>query len=219
MRLTFQTPYAVYGILDIAENGGSANNKYDTTNNTGHEAFTRIMCFSDHVLDLSRCVISDEPINLAKNFTTSNSAVSAWLSSPTHRANVLKQDYQDVGFAVLDGQLNGQPTTLIVALYAAPENPTVQGSMAHTASSNMDAPLSFMSRLGLGIQAMTPAAISSIVLLLIAANVALAAHLYRRRLPLGLRRSWYRHHGAYKAGIFTCIAIVIVFAYGGVGQI
>ena len=162
---------------------------------------------------------ADAGENLAKNFTTSDSTVSAWLASPTHRANVLKTEYQDVGFAVMSGMLGDKPTTLIVALYGTPDQATVQGAAHSETVSGIDMSLSIMARIGLGLQALTPAAISSIVVLAIAANIALVAHIYRRKLPLALRRSWYRHHGLYKAVGFVSLAIIIIFAYGGVGQI
>ena len=162
---------------------------------------------------------ADAGENLAKNFTTSDSTVSAWLASPTHRANVLKTEYQDVGFAVMSGMLGDKPTTLIVALYGTPDQATVQGAAHSETVSGIDMSLSIMARIGLGLQALTPAAISSIVVLAIAANIALVAHIYRRKLPLALRRSWYRHHGMYKAVGFASLAIIIIFAYGGVGQI
>lgn len=157
--------------------------------------------------------------NLAKNFTTSSSTISAWLASPSHRANVLKSDYKDVGFAIMDGVLDGKQTTLVVALYGTPEQTAVQGALASTQVSNVNAPLSIMGTIGSGLNSLSPVTISSIVLLLLAANVALIAHAYRRKLPIGLRRSWYRHHGIYKAAGFASLAIVIVFAYGGIGQI
>ncbi len=163
-------------------------------------------------------VYADAGENLAKNFTTDDSTVAAWLASPTHRANVLKPQYTEVGFAVMSGTLGGKPTTLIVALYGKPDTAMVQGA-ASTQSSDINMPVSVMAQIGLGLQALTPAAIASIVVLAVAANIAFIAHMYRRKLPLALRRSWYRHHGMYKAIGFTGLAIVIVFAYGGVGQI
>lgn len=162
---------------------------------------------------------ADAGENLAKNFTTSDSTIAAWLASPTHRANVLKSEYKDVGFAVMSGMLGDKPTTLIVALYGTPDQATVRGAAHSETVSGVDMSLSIMARIGLGLQALTPAAISSIVVLAIAANIALVAHIYRRKLPLALRRSWYRHHGMYKAVGFVSFAIIIVFAYGGVGQI
>jgi hypothetical protein len=55
--------------------------------------------------------------NLAKNFQTSTGVVDAWMASPSHRANVLKSGYQDVGFAVVNGVLNGEETTLVVQMF------------------------------------------------------------------------------------------------------
>lgn len=157
--------------------------------------------------------------NLAKDFTTDNSTVAAWMASPSHRANILNASYQDVGFAVMDSMLDGHPTTLIVALYGAPETAAVQGSTVSRDASDINEPTSLMARLGVGLQSMTPAAVSSIVVLLVAASVALAAHAYRKKLPAHLRRSWYRHHGIYKAIGFTSVALIIIFAYGSTGQI
>ena len=51
--------------------------------------------------------------NLAKNFTTTNSVMTAWMDSPEHKENVLKTEYQDVGFAVMDGELDGKPTSIL----------------------------------------------------------------------------------------------------------
>lgn len=57
--------------------------------------------------------------NLAKNFSDSGSVVSAWMSSPTHRANIVKPSYKEVGFAVVNGVLNGEETTLVVQMFGA----------------------------------------------------------------------------------------------------
>lgn len=58
--------------------------------------------------------------NLAKNFSDSRSVVSAWMASPTHRANVLKPGYREIGFAVVNGKLNGEETTLVVQMFGTP---------------------------------------------------------------------------------------------------
>jgi len=157
--------------------------------------------------------------NLAKDFTTDSSTVAAWMASPSHRANILNASYQDVGFAVMDSELDGHPTTLIVALYGAPETVAVQGATVSRDTSSVNEPMSLMARLGVGLQSMTPAAVGSVIVLLVATIVALAAHVYRKKLPAHLRRSWYRHHGIYKAIGFASIALIIIFAYGSAGQI
>ena len=157
--------------------------------------------------------------NLARDFTTSSGTVSAWMASPTHRANILNDSYKDVGFATMDSVLDGVPTTLVVALYGSPENPMVQGASMTRDASDINEPMSFMARMGVGLQSMTPAAVSSLVVLLLGMCVALAAHIYRKKLPRTLRYSWYRHHGIYKAIGFASLALILVFAYGGSGQI
>jgi uncharacterized protein YkwD len=55
--------------------------------------------------------------NLAKNFSYSNEVVEAWMNSPSHRENLLKRDYKDIGFAVVDGKLQGEETTLVVQMF------------------------------------------------------------------------------------------------------
>lgn len=64
--------------------------------------------------------------NLAKNFSTSSSVVDAWMASPTHRDNVLKPQYRDIGFAIVNGVLNGEETTLVVQIFGATGGQLVQ---------------------------------------------------------------------------------------------
>ena len=59
--------------------------------------------------------------NLAKNFSTSDAVVSAWMASPSHRANMVKPGYKDIGFAVVNGKLNGEDTTLVVQMFGSSE--------------------------------------------------------------------------------------------------
>ena len=42
------------------------------------------------------------------------------MNSTSHRENLLKKDYTDVGFAVVNGTLNGEQTTLVVQMFAKP---------------------------------------------------------------------------------------------------
>ncbi|MBI2617189.1 hypothetical protein HYW55_03595 [Candidatus Gottesmanbacteria bacterium] len=57
--------------------------------------------------------------NLAKDFDYSQDVVDAWMKSPTHRANLLKPEYKEIGVAVVNGRLNGQDTTLVVQEFGA----------------------------------------------------------------------------------------------------
>lgn len=58
--------------------------------------------------------------NLARNFNTSEEVVEAWMNSPTHRANILKSEYNDIGLSVMNGRLNGEDTTLVVEVFGTP---------------------------------------------------------------------------------------------------
>lgn len=58
--------------------------------------------------------------NLAKNFLFSDGVVAAWMASPTHRDNILRDEYTDVGYAIVNGILNGEETTLVVQMFAKP---------------------------------------------------------------------------------------------------
>src|SRR3989338_1041326 len=52
--------------------------------------------------------------NLAKSFDSSDQVVDAWMNSPTHRTNLLKPEYTEMGLAVINGKLLGEETTLVV---------------------------------------------------------------------------------------------------------
>ena len=64
--------------------------------------------------------------NLAKNFSTSGGVVAAWMASPTHKDNIVKPEYQDIGFAIVNGVLNGEETTLVVQMFGAGESPIAE---------------------------------------------------------------------------------------------
>lgn len=63
--------------------------------------------------------------NLARDFPTASAAMTAWMASPTHRDNILSPRYEDVGIAVMDGQLDGRETTLIVSHFGSQPSPVV----------------------------------------------------------------------------------------------
>jgi hypothetical protein len=66
--------------------------------------------------------------NLAKNFNTSDQVVSAWVKSPSHRDNLLSPNFDDIGFAVVDGKLQGYETTLVVQMFGRPRHPSYLAS-------------------------------------------------------------------------------------------
>lgn len=60
--------------------------------------------------------------NLAKNFYNSEDVVAAWMNSPTHKENIVSPKYQEIGMAVVEGNLNGQKTTLVVQMFGNTSN-------------------------------------------------------------------------------------------------
>lgn len=57
--------------------------------------------------------------NLARDFSSANDAVNAWMNSPTHRKNILDPNYREIGIGVVEGKLgpNGPDTTIIVQFF------------------------------------------------------------------------------------------------------
>lgn len=60
--------------------------------------------------------------NLAYGFSDAGAAITGWMNSPEHRANILNKDYTQVGFGVAHSDnFNGSgPTTVVVAMYGKP---------------------------------------------------------------------------------------------------
>jgi uncharacterized protein YkwD len=60
--------------------------------------------------------------NLAYGFSGAEAAVTGWMNSPEHRANILNNSYQNVGFGVAQSpSYQGKgPQTIVVAEYAQP---------------------------------------------------------------------------------------------------
>jgi len=75
--------------------------------------------------------------NLAMNFIEAEDAIAAWLKSPTHRENIMSENYSDIGIAVVIGMLEGRETTLVVQHFGkthyvagetfTPSTPPIQG--------------------------------------------------------------------------------------------
>lgn len=157
--------------------------------------------------------------NLARNFDSSNTVVGAWMASPSHRENIMKSQYREVGFATVEGELNGKPTSLVVAMYGAP----AVSSVGAVQGSNFAAPaagnLSIAARVGLGLQSMNPAILSSVILLLLTAVVALLAQVYYRRIPKYLQSTWNKHHGLAKGFVLSSLVVVVVAMYSTGGAL
>lgn len=154
--------------------------------------------------------------NLAKGFETPLGVITAWMDSEEHRNNMLSRDYQDVGFGVAEGTLNGEQTTVVVAMYGSSIGEPVLSGKEVLATT--DGSMSPITRFGMGLQSLGPFTLGSLALLSLTIVVGLLAHAYRDKLPAPMRKSWKRHHGLYTAILTAGLVAVIILLYGG-GQI
>jgi hypothetical protein len=58
--------------------------------------------------------------NLAIDFTDSHDVTNAWMNSPTHRANIIKAAYTEIGTGVASGTFEGVETVFVAQVYAKP---------------------------------------------------------------------------------------------------
>lgn len=58
--------------------------------------------------------------NLAVNYSESDAVQSAWLNSPTHRANIMNTNFTEMGVATATGIYNGRETTFVVEMFGMP---------------------------------------------------------------------------------------------------
>lgn len=77
--------------------------------------------------------------NLAINFTDSKDVTNAWMASPTHRANIVKDKYTEVGTGIAVGIFEGKETVFVAQIYANPlKEPQV--TKTETAKTNIQIP-------------------------------------------------------------------------------
>lgn len=79
--------------------------------------------------------------NLAIDFNDSNAIVPAWMKSPTHRANILKSEYEEIGIAAVTGNYNGRETTVVVQMFGS--KPFSTQSITKTVVDSITSPLPF----------------------------------------------------------------------------
>lgn len=58
--------------------------------------------------------------NLAVHFTDSEDVVAAWMDSPSHRANILNNNYTEIGVGTAKGIYQGYATVFVVQLFGTP---------------------------------------------------------------------------------------------------
>ena len=63
--------------------------------------------------------------NLAIHFTDSSAVVEAWMKSPSHRANIVNNNYTEIGVGTAKGTFDGFSTVFVVQLFGTPAAPVV----------------------------------------------------------------------------------------------
>lgn len=61
--------------------------------------------------------------NLAVYFSDSDEVVQAWMNSPSHRANIVNSNYQEIGIGTAKGRYQGHETVFVVQLFGTPAVP------------------------------------------------------------------------------------------------
>jgi hypothetical protein len=72
--------------------------------------------------------------NLARDFSSASSAVEAWMNSPSHRENLLSSKYKEIGIGVIEGNLAGIDTTIIVQFFGTKYADAVPAPIAEAKS-------------------------------------------------------------------------------------
>lgn len=70
--------------------------------------------------------------NLAVDFSDSDDVARAWMNSPTHRANVLGQNFTEIGIATAVGTYKGHTATFVVQMFGRPARATAPVAAAAT---------------------------------------------------------------------------------------
>lgn len=159
--------------------------------------------------------------NLAKDFNTSNGVVSGWMASPEHKANILDQNYTDIGIATINGRINGQDTTMVVAMYGSPQTSFLASTNlipTASASTKLNAP---KDKVDFGLFKPLPlfssidvAQLIIILLLSMFIFIYLGDHIIKSR-----NKFFHRHsHSLLQASILAvAVMLIIVRSFGAVG--
>jgi len=88
--------------------------------------------------------------NLAKDFGSTDRMMAAWMNSPTHKANIVNDKYQEIGVAIMQGNLAGSDTVLVVQLFGA--SGKTAGEVSPTGQASVEAPISIAAVQGINVK-------------------------------------------------------------------
>lgn len=63
--------------------------------------------------------------NLAIDYGSVTAPIAAWMASPSHRANMLKEGYEEIGIAQVTGEFEGRQTTVVVQMFGTKQFSTI----------------------------------------------------------------------------------------------
>lgn len=156
--------------------------------------------------------------NLAKNFQTSRGVMAGWLGSEGHRQNLLEPKYRDIGLAVMNGDLNGVPTTLVVAMYGRPQPILPAGFRFEARGEVLPARASYSLANPLNVVATMPP-VSQLIGLGLAGfgGLYMTQHLVVRRRQLLWDSHIHPHPGLQAALLFGLVIMLVQSSFGVVG--
>lgn len=90
--------------------------------------------------------------NLAINFVDANSLEQAWMSSPSHKANILKSDFEEIGIGVAEGEYFGKKAIFVVQMFGIPSEQKIKLLEIPTVVEKNDLPIPEKVTLGLNVE-------------------------------------------------------------------
>lgn len=60
--------------------------------------------------------------NLAIGYSSATELHNAWMNSPSHRENIMNPNFREIGIAVVDGDYEGSPTTIVVQEFGSTDS-------------------------------------------------------------------------------------------------
>ena len=63
--------------------------------------------------------------NLAVNFSQAESVEQAWMDSPTHKANILNKNFEEIGIGIAEGQYSGRTSVFVVQMFGVPAEQSI----------------------------------------------------------------------------------------------
>jgi hypothetical protein len=78
--------------------------------------------------------------NLAVNFSDSVEVSEAWMASPGHRANIMNNDFTEIGIATAEGMYQGKKTVFVVQMFGRPAKKTIPVAVTETVKKSTPPP-------------------------------------------------------------------------------